>query len=80
MLALRAAREIWGEREQCSTRCLYIGAIGKADKDAICGGDFLVQGVLAPRKWLVQPESAVDRVWGAVTRELKVRLLITMSL
>ena len=40
----------------------------------------LVQGVLAPRKWLVQPESAMARVWGALTRELKVILLITISL
>ena len=39
-----------------------------------------VLGVLAPRKWLVEPMLAMARVWGAVTRSLKVRLLITISL
>ena len=41
---------------------------------------FLVQGVLAPRKWMVKPELEMAWFWGAVTRELKVILLITTSL
>ena len=40
----------------------------------------LVQGVLVPRKWLVQPESEMALVWGEVTRELKVKLFITIFL
>ena len=39
-----------------------------------------VQGVLAPRNWLVQPELEIAWVWEAVTRKLKVRLLITIYL
>ena len=41
---------------------------------------FSVHRFLAPRKWLVQPESEMAWVWGVVTRELKVRFLITISL
>ena len=30
-----------GEREQCGMSFLHIGAIGQANEDAICGGDFV---------------------------------------
>ena len=39
-----------------------------------------VQGVLEPRKWLVKTDSAMAWVWGAVTGELKVILMIKISL
>ena len=32
------------EQEQYGICCLHIGAIGKPDKDAICGGDFVGAG------------------------------------
>ena len=31
-------------------RCLHIGAIGKADEDAICGGDFVGAGSVGAKE------------------------------
>ena len=30
--------------------------------------DLLVHGVVGPRKWLVHPESMIERVWGTKVR------------
>ena len=39
-----------GEREQCGMRYLHIGAVGQADKDAICGGKFFGTGSVGAKE------------------------------
>ena len=39
-----------GEREQCNVRCLQIDAIGKSDKDVICGSNFVGTGSVGAKE------------------------------
>ena len=80
MLAQRWAKETYGNRISAACVACILAPLGKPTRMPFEVMIFSVHGFLAPRKWLVQPESAIARVWGAVTRELKVRLLITISL
>ena len=38
------------KREQCGMRCLHIGSIGQANKDAIRGGDFFGAGSVGAKE------------------------------
>ena len=80
MLAWRAAREIWGNRISVVCVACILVPLGNPTRIPFVVEIFLMQGVLSPRKWLVQPELAMALVSGAVTRELKVKLFITISL
>ena len=80
MLVRQAARESWGNG--ISLVCVYciLAPSGKPTMMPFVVASLSVQGVFAPRKWLVQPESMMALIWGAVTRELKGKLFITMFL
>ena len=39
-----------GEWEQCNVRCLHIDAIGKSDKDVICGSNFVGTGSVGAKE------------------------------
>ena len=80
MLAWQEAREIWGNRSSVVCVVCILAPSGKLTRMPFVVASLSVQGVLAPRKWIVQPESTMALVWGAVTRELKVKLFITMFL
>ena len=80
MLVRQAAREIWGNGSSAVCVAYILATLGKTMRMPFQVVIFSVQGVLAPRKWLVQLESEMARVWGAVARELKLRLFITISL
>ena len=80
MLAWWAARESWGNGSSAVCVACILAPLGKLTRMPFEVAILLVQGVLAPRKWLVQPLSAIARVWGVETRELKERLLKTISL
>ena len=43
-------------------RGLHIISIGQSHEDAVLGGDFVGAGFFGPMKWLVQPESTMDRM------------------
>ena len=79
-MARGAERKRWGNRSSAVYVACIIAPLGNPRRMTFVVAILSVQGVLAPSKWLVQPESAMALVWGAVTRELKVKLFITMFL
>ena len=75
-----AAKDSWKNGSSAICVDCILAPLGKPTMMTFEVAILSVQGVLEPRKWLVQTDSAMAWVWGAVTRELKVRLLITISL
>ena len=80
MLARRVARESWGDGISAVCVACILAPLCKPTRIPFVVAILLVQGVLAPSKWLVQPELARVLVWGAVTRELKLNFFITIFL
>ena len=74
----RATRGIWENRSSAVYVACILAPLGKTTRMPFKVAIVSVQGVLAPRKWLVQPESMMAWVWGAGTKELKLRLLKTI--
>ena len=68
MLARWVARGSWGNRSSAVCAACILAPLGKPTRMPFVVEIFLVQGVLAPRKWFVQPESEMAMVWGAVNR------------